>query len=114
LVNRGSPGEALGALRRAVEMLETSHEVWGLYNLACFSTLASTVADPAEGPSAAQRRRRDADRAVATLRRAIAMGFANFNALKTDPDLQALHERPDFQALLSDLDFPADPFARSP
>src|SRR5262249_19067605 len=47
LVNRGSPGEALGALRKAVETLETSHEVWGLYNLACFSTLASTVADPA-------------------------------------------------------------------
>jgi serine/threonine-protein kinase len=111
LVMRGSPGEALGALRKAVETLETSHEVWSLYNLACFSTLASTVADPSEGPSAAQRQRRDADRAVVTLRRAIAMGFANFNALKTDPDLKALHKRPDFQALLNDLDFPDDPFA---
>ena len=77
----------------------------------CFLALASTVDDPVEGPAAAERQRRDADRAVATLRRLIAMGFANSDSLKTDPDFDALRARPEFQALLTDKAFPADPFA---
>ena len=80
----------------------------GLSNLA----LASTVADPAEGPAATERRRRDADRAVATIRRAIAMGYADSDVLKHDPDFDSLRARPDFQILLMDLNFPADPFAQ--
>ena len=97
-------------LRKSVAILETSDDP-DLYNLACFLALASTIADPAEGPAAAERQRRDADRAVATIRRAIELGFRDSDALKTDPDFDSLRSRPDFQALLMDLDFPADPFA---
>jgi hypothetical protein len=81
------------------------------YNLACSLALASTAADRAEGPAAADHQRRDADRAVDTLRRAIEMGFADFNMLKTEPDFDALRLRPDFQLLMMDLAFPAEPFA---
>jgi serine/threonine-protein kinase len=110
-VKRGSPSEGLQALRKSIAILQTSDELWAQYNQACFLALASTVADPAEGPVAAERQRRDADRAVATLRRVLANGFANSASLKTDPDLDSLRARPDFHALLTDLDFPADPFA---
>jgi hypothetical protein len=64
----GSPGEALAMFRKSSEILETSAEVMAHYNLACILALASTVTDPARGPGAADRRRRDADRAVATIR----------------------------------------------
>jgi eukaryotic-like serine/threonine-protein kinase len=99
-------------LRKAVPILEKSEEVMSLHNLACSLALASTIADPAEGPAAADRQRRDADRAVAAVRRVIGTGYAS-HLLKADPDLDSLRSRPDFQALMMDLAFPADPFARS-
>jgi serine/threonine-protein kinase len=110
LLKRGSRREALSAFRKSESRLETSDEAVALYNLACSLALASTVADPTEGP-AAQRQQRDADQALATLHRAIEMGFAEFNDLKNDPDFDSIRWRPDFQALLLDLDFPANPFA---
>jgi serine/threonine-protein kinase len=107
----GSSGEALMMLRKAVAIMETFDEAGWLENLACFLALSSTVADPAEGPAAADRQCRDADRAVATIRRAIDLGWADSNALRTDPDLDSIRSRPDFQMLLMDLAFPAEPFA---
>jgi serine/threonine-protein kinase len=96
LLKVGSHGEGLTMLRKAVELLETSDESDDLYNLACTLALASTVSDPGEGPAAAERQRRDADRAVATIRRAISMGWADSHLLKNDPDFDALRARPDF------------------
>jgi serine/threonine-protein kinase len=111
LLRAGSRGEGLAMLRKAAAILETSNEPWDLYNRACFLALASTGADPAEGPDAAERPRRDAAQAVAVIRRAIAMGHTDSSAWKNDPDFDSLRTRPDFQVLLMDLDFPADPFA---
>jgi serine/threonine-protein kinase len=107
----GSHGEALAAFRKATAILEKSESMEDLYNLACVLAMASTIADPAEGP-AAERRRRDADRAVATIRRVIEMGFADSDTLRNDPQLGLLRSRPDFQLLLMDLAFPADPFSK--
>jgi serine/threonine-protein kinase len=86
----GACGRALVMLRKAVAIQETSDDASALYNLACNLALASTVADPAEGPAATERRRRDADRAMATVRRAIAMGYADSDVLKHDPDFDSL------------------------
>ena len=97
--------------RKAVAILETSDEMNSLYWLANGLALASTVADPTEGPAAADRQRRDADRAVATIRRAIELGFADSEVLQNDLDLNSLRSRPDFQLLMMDLAFPAEPFA---
>jgi serine/threonine-protein kinase len=105
-----SSGEALVMLRKAVAILEPSDSIMDLDNKACFLAVASSVADPAEGPAAAERQRRDADRAVATLRRAVELGWADYNGLKFDPDLDSLRSRPDFRALLMDLAFPGEPF----
>jgi serine/threonine-protein kinase len=109
----GSRAEGLAMLRKAVKItLESSSDDLSLYNVACCFALASSVADPAEGPAAAERQRRDADRAVATIRRAIAKGFADASMLKTDPDLNSIRSRPDFQMLIMDLAMPEDPFAK--
>jgi tetratricopeptide (TPR) repeat protein len=110
LLKSGSHGDALAMLRKSAAILETSVDLMDLYNLACYLALASTAADPAEGPASAERQHRDADLAVATIRRAIAMGFKNSDALKNDPDFDSLRARPDFHALLMDLAFPSRPF----
>jgi serine/threonine-protein kinase len=57
-------------------------------------------------------RRTNADRAMATLRRAQAEGWHDLAALDSDPRFDALRSRPDFQDLRMDLSFPGDPFAR--
>ena len=49
---------------------------------------------------------------MALLYRAVAMGYRNRHAYRTEDALDPLRDRPDFQALLLDLAFPADPFAR--
>jgi tetratricopeptide (TPR) repeat protein/tRNA A-37 threonylcarbamoyl transferase component Bud32 len=112
LLRRGSIAEAHKMLRRSLATWEETDKVTLLYNLACLLAQASTVADPAEGRSAPDRQRRDADRAIVVLRRAIEKGFANLEMLKTSPELDPLRARPDFQALLMDMAFPADAFAR--
>jgi tetratricopeptide (TPR) repeat protein len=53
-----------------------------------------------------------ADRAMATLRRAVAQGWHGLAELRFDPSFDSLRSRLDFQALMMDLAFPADPFAR--
>jgi tetratricopeptide (TPR) repeat protein len=110
LLKAGSPTEGLTMLRKSQEILESSDNVDDLYNLACFLALSSTVAAPAEGLAATERQRRDADRAVATIRRAVTMGYADSNMWKHDPDLDSLHSRADFQTLMMDMDLPANPF----
>ena len=45
-----------------------------------------------------------ADRAVASLRQAVAKGYKNLDPLKTHPDLEPLRSRPDFQALVASLE----------
>jgi hypothetical protein len=97
--------------QKSVAILEASNNLNDRYNLACTLALASTVVDPAEGPTAADRGGRDAERAVATIRQAIARGWAYADVLRNDPDFDSLRSRTDFQALLMDLAFPADPFA---
>jgi hypothetical protein len=107
----GKHVEGLVAIQNAVTILETSEEPLHSAAAACLLALASTIIDPGEGPAGADRRRRDADRAVSILRRAIELGWADVPSLKTDRDLDSLRGRADFQAILMDLSFPADPFA---
>ena len=54
-----------------------------------------------------------ADRAIADLRRAVAMGYRSPAACRYEPALAPLRGRDDFQLLLLDLGFPTEPFARS-
>ena len=93
LLKAGSPGEALAMLQKAIAIHEASNDANGT-SLACILALASTAAAPADGPAAAERQRRDADRAVDVLRRAIRIGFADSDVLKNDPDFDSLRRGP--------------------
>ena len=98
-------GDAAGAAadsRRALTILDglasRSRQAW--YETACcHAALAPDV--PAE-----------AGRAMDGLRRAVAMGYRNRDAVRTEPALDPLRDRPDFRLLGMDLAMPAEVFAR--
>jgi hypothetical protein len=48
---------------------------------------------------------------MALLKKAVAMGYRNPDALRAEPALDSLRGRPDFRLLLMDLAFPAEPIA---
>jgi hypothetical protein len=45
-----------------------------------------------------------ADKAMSTLRRAVAAGYRNVAHMRTDTDLDALRQREDFQKLIQELE----------
>ena len=53
----------------------------------------------------------EADAAMALLHQAVAMGYRNADAFRTDDALDPLRGREDFRLLMMDLAFPAEPFA---
>jgi tetratricopeptide (TPR) repeat protein len=113
----GRLAEAREAMRRVESELEifrgAGHPSWYPYNLACvYAQLSNLVGRPGTAPSPAERAeiRAYRDRAMAELRRALAAGIP-WTSILGDRDLDSLRDRPDFQALVSDLAFPADPFA---
>ncbi len=95
-------GAAIATLRRAAQALESSRECIFLYNAACCLSMASSVDDPAGGSSADRMalRSRDADLAIAHLRKAIDNGLADETLVKTDHDLDPIRTRPDFRDIL--------------
>ena len=99
------PADAQRALERAHSIYERQPpDVITVYNLACTDSLLSGLAIGSERDALAVR-------AIATLRRAVAAGFRDLNALRTDIDLDPVRSRPDFQTLLLDAAFPAKAFA---
>jgi len=54
----------------------------------------------------------EAGKATTLLRKAVAVGYRNTDAMTKESDLDPLRNRPDFKLLMLDLAFPADPFAR--
>jgi serine/threonine protein kinase/tetratricopeptide (TPR) repeat protein len=75
----------------------------GMYDAACFASLASARPDHASTEA-------QAARAVELLRKSIAKGFADVQHLIVDTDLDPLRKRADYAALLWDLaDMPAGP-----
>jgi hypothetical protein len=111
----GRPGEALANIQRAEQIVGRFPDIEA-YTLVCMARAY------AQYSATARRGARDlpptdraecnayADRAMATLRRAVAAGFAEVAMLRRDIDLDPLRLRRDFQELLLDLSFPADPF----
>src|SRR5262249_7956058 len=78
-----------------------------IYNAACCMAMASAADDPSESGSSADRRarqKRDADRAVALLKKAIDLGLSNPSLPRSDSDLDAIRQRDDFQALIRKME----------
>jgi hypothetical protein len=109
----GRVAEAVASWRRAVAIgdpLGSSYNETLYYLAGCHALLggvasASVSGRPAgEGPV-------ESDRAMDTLRRAVAAGYSFFDWMRRDPDLDPLRSRPDFQRLMTDLAMPANPLA---
>ncbi len=77
----------------------------------CHAGLAGLAGRPGSGVSAGEGADQ-AEAAMAVLRRAVAMGYRNPNAYRTESALDPLRNRPDFRDLMMDLVFPTEPFAQ--
>ena len=76
----------------------------------CHAGLAGLASRPGAGVSATEGADH-ARKAMAVLRQAVALGYRDPNAYRTESALDSLRKRPDFQALMMDLMFPTMPFA---
>ena len=108
----GRPDEGVASVRQAVTIWTrlASPAPTDLYNLTCaHAALAGFAAKAGSGVTAAEGRS-EAERAMESLRRAVAAGYRKLTMMRTDNDLDPLRDRPDFQLLLMDLAFPPEPF----
>ena len=83
-----------------------------IYDLACNQSLLSGVASDAGSGLTAADGQAEADKAMETLRRAVAAGWRDRTHMRVDTDLDPIRSRPDFQVLALDLAMPDKPFAR--
>ncbi len=100
--------------RRAGEIYRSFPDRRGGYHLLLEASCRAAMAGLAgaagsgvpadEGPA-------EADRAMDRLRQAIAMGYRDRDAVRTEPALDPLRGREDFRLLMLDLAFPIEPFA---
>jgi tetratricopeptide (TPR) repeat protein len=102
----GRPAEAVAAYRESLRLLEglSKPEPVNVYDAACCHALLHAVAnDKGSGLSSADGQD-EADRAVATLRRAITAGYNEAAHMRKDTDLDSLRNRPEFEKLLTNLE----------
>jgi tetratricopeptide (TPR) repeat protein len=120
LLSRGLARRALGDhagavsdLRQAVALFDAQTSPSGeiCFESACaHSALAGLAGQAGSGVLAADRPS-EADRAMALLRQAVAMGYSNPEQYRTDDALNPLRNRNDFRQLLMDLAMPSEGFA---
>jgi serine/threonine-protein kinase len=106
---QGKNGDALNALKQAVQIGETNpgEKPYSLYELACARALCCAVVGaekPRPTAEEQEAKRGYADKAMEALREAIAEGWENVPWMKKDPDLDALRDRADYRKLLADLE----------
>jgi hypothetical protein len=109
----GDPADAAVDVRRAVAVYDAlasrTGEQWFL-STCSHATLAGLAGLAGSGVSAAEGDE-EAARAMALVRMAVAMGYRNADAYRTEDALDPLRERVDFRLLMMDLATPAEPFA---
>ena len=83
-----------------------------IYDLACSQSLLSGVASDAGSGLTAADGQAEADKAMESLRRAVAAGWNRRAHMRADTDLDPVRYRPDFRACMMDLVFPTKPFTQ--
>ena len=105
---------ASAAWRRALSLYDGLKSPSGeqtFFRSCCHAGLSGLAARPGSGVSA-EESPAESDRAMSWVRRAIAIGYRNPDAYRTEDGLAPLRSRDDFKLLMMDLALPADPFAR--
>ncbi len=112
LADRGQTEEAASWARQSFDTVRGNAEL--LMSLAVtYAELARTTGTyptRLDARQLAERRRRFVAAAVAMIRQAVADGFRDSARLRADSGLDAIRTDPDFQAILADLDFPTEAF----
>ena len=96
---------------RLYDALKFPNGEQAFFRSCCHAGLAGLAARPGSAVSAEQGQA-ESDRAMSWVRRALALGYRNPDAYRTETALDAIRDRPDFRRLMMDLAMPADPFAR--
>jgi tetratricopeptide (TPR) repeat protein len=114
---RSQAGDLAGAVldaRRALAMFDglphRSPDDW--YGSACAHAALATLAGREGSGISAEEAEHESDRAMDRLRKAVAMGYRDAQAMKREVALDPLRSRADFQALMAERPTPADPVAR--
>ena len=108
----GEPAGAATDIRQAAALLDSQTSPSGEF---CFlsgcahAALAGLAGQAGSGVPAAERPS-EAERAMALLHQAVAMGYSNVDAYRNEDALDPLRDRDDFRLLMMDLVMPAEPF----
>jgi eukaryotic-like serine/threonine-protein kinase len=111
--SEGRTADAVAKWRRAVAIGESLRSNKGetLYYLAGCHALLGGLAGASGAGVPGDESKLELDRAMESLRRAVAAGYHPVAWMRRDPDLDSLRGRDDFKHLLLDLVFPVEPFA---
>jgi hypothetical protein len=99
--------------RRAIDLYKTVPGQDGeflFFYACCHASLSSLAGLPGTGVSESEKDA-EADRAMALLVRAVAVGYRAPYAYRNEPALEPLRGRADFELLMLDLAFPKGSFA---
>ena len=110
----GRRAESASDFREAIAILDglANPRAVDIYDIACNQSLLSGVAsEPGSGMTTAEGRAA-ADKAMESLRQAVAAGWNRPAHIRANSDLDPIRARPDFQMLIGDLAIPPEPFAR--
>jgi hypothetical protein len=116
---RRATGDAAGAAAdwRRAGAIYASHPAAGgevaLFEARCHAALSGLAGTPGSGVSNAEGIAK-AEKAIGTLRRAIAGGYRDTALMRIEAGLDPLRVRPDFRLMMMDIEFPTKPFAQSP
>jgi serine/threonine-protein kinase len=101
----GHAAEAAAMYRRAFALYQQTppHTPRQIYGQACCEALLSGVAGAPGSAVTADEGRAAAGIAMELLKKAIALGYRNLDAIRIEPGLDPLRQREDYNALLEDL-----------
>jgi eukaryotic-like serine/threonine-protein kinase len=105
-VQRFQKSGDLAECRASAEMLEKLNQTdaMSLYNAACCRAMVASLQAKAKDPDAVRLAKQEADKAMAWLTKAVALGYKDAAHMKKDTDLDALRDRADFKKLVADLE----------
>lgn len=102
----GRVSEAVASFRESITLLEklAEPEPDDIYALSCSYALLHAIAGEKGSGMKTEDKDGAAEKAVATLRRAIAAGYRKAVWIRNDTKLDSLRKRPDFEKLMADLE----------
>ena len=111
----GDPAGAAADVRLALVIYDglatRSREEW--FEIACCHAAAASLAGTVGSGISANEAASESNAAIASLNKAVALGYRLADVARSEPALETLRSRPDLRLLMMDLAFPLEPFESS-